>query len=172
MNSLILEMLGNTREVASYAYQKADGKPEDAQSNSDSDSTTMAQELYTSIDDCMTNLLKISILIRNSMTREKIMQLDSDAVAQTAPWFIKHMREKFPDCNTLICERLGRAIARRRAEIEFRRKQSEKRKRGLARFLGEQDHDEDKSQTPTKFTDYAEFIQPQHEADDRTETTS
>lgn len=131
----------------------------------------MLQELYASIDSYVTDLLKVSIMIRNSQTHEKIMQLDSDTIAQTAPWFIQYVREKFPDCSSLVCERLGRAIARRRAEIEFHRKQAEKRTRGLARFLGESDHHEEESQTPTKFTDYADFFQPQ-DTDIRTEATS
>ena len=172
VNSLIRSVKADIAEVEDYVCQMGgDTEPDDAHSNSDSDSTTMLQELYTSIDSYITDLLKVSIIIRNSTNHERVMQLDSDTIAETAPFFIQHVREKFPVCDLVICERLGRAIARRRAEIEYRRKQSEKRKRGLARFLDEQDHGEEKSQTPTKFTDYAEFIQPQQD-DNRSDTTS
>ena len=172
VGSLMRSIQTGVVEVDGYVRPSAMARRSpDTQSNSDSDSTTMLQELYTSIDSYITDLLKVSIIIRNSINHERVMQLDSDAVAQTAPWFIQHVREKFPNCDASVCERLGRAIARRRAEVDYRRKQSEKRKRGLARFLGEQDHEEEKSQTPTKFTDYAKFVQPQ-DTDSRTETTS
>ena len=172
VDSLIRSVQADIADVKSYVQHVGDARQtEDAQSNSDSDSTTMLQELYTSIDSYVTDLLKVSIIIHNSTNHERILQLDSDAVAQTAPWFVRHVREKFPNCDTSVCDRLGRAIARRRAEVEYRRKQSEKRKRGLARFLGEQDYAEEKSQTPTKFTNYAEFVQS-IENDIRTETTS
>ena len=172
VDSLIRSVQADIADVESYVQHMGDARlTEDAHSNSDSDSTTMLQELYTSIDSYVTDLLKVSIIIRNSKTHERVLQLDSDAVAQTAPWFVQHVREKFPSCDASVCDRLGRAIARRRAEVEYRRKQSEKRKRGLARFLGEQDHAEERSQTTTKFTDYAEVVQP-IENDIRTETTS
>ena len=172
VDSLIRSIRADLADIENHVQHVGGGRDSgDAQSNSDSDSTTMVQELYTGIDSYITDLLKVSILIRNSTSYERIMQLDSDAVAETAPWFIRHVREKFPGCDTSVCERLGRAIARRRAEIEYRRKQSEKRKRGLARFLDEQDHSEENSQTPTKFTDFAKVIQ-QTESDSKTETTS
>lgn len=157
---LITDISSCVEDVLRYLDQDqaTDGPPDidsGDDSDSDPDSLTMLQELYTSLETYITSLLRVSTIIHNSANYERAIFYDKGLVDETAPFFVDYLREKFPDAEEIVLERLGTAIARRRGEIEYRLRQSEKRKRSLARFMEESLSVIEGSQGETRYSDYA-----------------
>ena len=139
-------------------------------SNSDSDSTTFLQELYSNLDAGVTALLKSSVAIRNSARHERLILYDKHKVDAITPFFAQFVEAKFPEASRTLSSRLGRAIARRRAEIEYRQKQSARRKFRVAELFGESNELGEGSQASTKLTDYAGHVIPDFD-ETRTQAT-
>jgi hypothetical protein len=81
------------------------------------------------IVDC---LLRLSITIRNPAPHDHFRsRAGTDVINPYEQWDIKHVREKFPNADPGLSERLGKATARRRQYLKYREEHAMKLSEGL-----------------------------------------
>jgi transcriptional regulator with XRE-family HTH domain/uncharacterized C2H2 Zn-finger protein len=81
------------------------------------------------IVDC---LLRLSITIRNPAPHDHFKsRAGTDVINPYEQWDIKHVREKFPNADPGLSERLGKATARRRQYFKYREEHAMKLSEGL-----------------------------------------
>jgi hypothetical protein len=116
----------------------------------DDDDTRGASELSDVLDevghtiDC---LLRLSITIRNPAPHDHFRsRTGAGLIDFYEPWDVKHAREKFPDAEQGIAERLGKATSRRRQYFKYREEHAKKLAEGLDEVPPEEP-DRDKATT-------------------------
>lgn len=65
-------------------------------------------------------LLKLSVSLGNPAPHDRYKSRAGDQVLSHEPWYIQHVKEKYPHLDPAIIERLGKALTQRRAYFEYR----------------------------------------------------
>ena len=89
-------------------------------------STSEADELCLSVSDTITNLLKVSALLRKTTTRDRYAKAATKAASQSGfsiphSYDVQHVREKFPklEAKPWLLDKLGSAITQRREYLRY-----------------------------------------------------
>ncbi|KAF7874804.1 hypothetical protein EAF04_001978 [Stromatinia cepivora] len=96
--------------------------PENEGLNADFEQTSELQELFKSMKDANTNLLKLSMVIRSSPNRDDYLKA-ATRYRSDASYDIGHVREKHGSAKGIadwLIVRLGKAITRRRQYLKYR----------------------------------------------------
>lgn len=130
-------------------------------SRSDQPSTIFHEStaLYDSILESITSLFKLSMFIRKSARGNKFLRSSKEGNYETQ-FDILHVRDKFPHCaqDLRLMEHLGKANARRRQWLLYRKRHREK----LAVQVKSRDDESAKAKTLGPATT---FVSPAHDQD-------
>lgn len=119
------------------------GSDDDFETAIDSSSKEVADLLFGAgnIIDC---LLRFSVTISNPAPHDHFKsRAGLELTRHFEPWDFKHVREKFPELNVKLAERLGRMLTYRRRYFKYREDHHTRLKQGL-----EGDFDDDTSLGP------------------------
>lgn len=89
------------------------------------------RQIMTSICSVITHLLRLSVAIRNPAPHDQWLASSQFETSAFEPFFINHVKEKFPRLSTKLAERLGIAISRRRSYFKYREEHRNKLAAGL-----------------------------------------
>ncbi|KIW90528.1 uncharacterized protein Z519_09175 [Cladophialophora bantiana CBS 173.52] len=70
-------------------------------------------EIFNDMVQVITNLYRMSILVRQPSQQDRFLRYQKDDAAGYEPFDRNHVREKFPDADSIVVDRLGRAISNR-----------------------------------------------------------
>lgn len=76
-------------------------------------------------------LLRLSVTISNPAPHDRYRSKAGNNILSYEPWDIQHVKEKFPHLSDLVCERLGRALTRRRRYFKYRENHNDRLQAGL-----------------------------------------
>lgn len=97
----------------------------------DSDKSEVEQTLdeIAHVVDC---LLRLSVTIRNPAPHDQFLSRAGEGlVKEFVYWDAKHVRDKFPNVDKDLADRLGRAMARRRQYFKYREEHKSRLAEGL-----------------------------------------
>lgn len=115
-------------------------------------------QIFASIVDSTTRLLRLSITIRNPAPHDRFLRAKATSTKHSEPWDIQHARDKFPQVDPELAERLGKALSQRRQYFKYR----ESHHGRLAHGLGQGDDcDDDDAKAQTVFSTIASSL-PSH----------
>lgn len=77
-------------------------------------------QIFASIVDSTTRLLRLSITIRNPAPHDRFLRAKATSTKHNEPWDIQHARGKFPQADFELVERLGKALSQRRQYFKYR----------------------------------------------------
>ena len=100
----------------------SDSEDEDSETDEDVIETSDLQELFAAMKAANTNLMKMSLVIRNSPSRDDYLKA-ATRYPFDPRWDIGHVKEKHGSENRhsdWLLERLGKAITRRRQYLKYR----------------------------------------------------
>lgn len=115
-------------------------------------------------------LLRFSMALRNPARHDQMKQAAATSTAHFEPYDIEHVRQKFPDAEPYLHERLGKSISRHRQYYKYREDHHQKLAEGLDEDNGDQ---EERPSTIATSLHNADVATPTHvarEADSETET--
>jgi hypothetical protein len=164
----LCEDLDDIREIQSG---EREGEEEvdnpDITASSDDDESTKPRseisELWLMVGDVINSLLKVSVLVRQSSSRNKFDHAVKAAAKANAPsmpmtWDLEHIRHKFPklEAKQWLVQRLGKTATQRRTFLMY----AEEHERRIA--SGKNENDETKSVTsrPTEPSTRATTMAP------------
>lgn len=129
--------------------------------------TSELEELFTAIKTANRNLMKLSLVIRTSPTRDDYLKAASRYNFDSI-WDIRHVREKHGSAkrsaNWLI-DRLGKAVTRRRQYLKYREDHHSKLARDWDELPKEPSPEDQKTIALTKATTFVEAKVPVEKAD-------
>ena len=76
--------------------------------------------IHDSLVDCINNLNRMSLLVRNPTPRDRLVAIKDEDIAQFTLYDRQHASNKFPDADASIVDRLGSMISNCRAVIKYR----------------------------------------------------
>lgn len=87
--------------------------------------------LFLQIGGIIDCLLRFSVTIRNPAPHDRFKSRADAQVGFFEPWDIQHVKEKFPQVDEQLAERLGRALTHRRKYFKYRESHHCRLKEGL-----------------------------------------
>lgn len=124
------------------------------------------QQIFASIVDSTTRLLRLSIAIRNPAPHDRFLRAKATTTKHNEPWDIQHARDKFPQADPELAERLGKALSQRRQYFKYRESHHGRLAHGIGQIgkdekSGEIGDDDHKTETRTVFSTIASSL-PSH----------
>jgi hypothetical protein len=124
----IVQLLEELNEALDDIYQISSGQREgeteeisDPHSNAQDSPRTEISELWLMVEEIMTNLMKVSVLVRKSTKRNRFQHAIRAAAKVASPsvpttWDVDHIRHKHPklERNRWLLDRVGEANTQRR----------------------------------------------------------
>lgn len=121
----IVELLDELTEINSDILEIVSGgrtNREISESDDDFESSDELSELNLSVNDIITSLFKVSMLVKKATTRDRYAKAASaKEAAFLAEFDIRHVADKYPKLRTQpwLLERLGNAITQRRQFLRY-----------------------------------------------------
>ncbi|KAM0525330.1 hypothetical protein ACHAPE_000030 [Trichoderma viride] len=111
----------------------SDGEPDSLEDDSDDDELpkTELEQIAYSVSDCVSCLLRLSVVIRNPAPHDYYTASVAMDVSHYEPFDIQHVRAKFQKIDDILAQRLGNAISRRRQYFRYRESNNLKLAHGL-----------------------------------------
>ena len=152
------QSIGDTETVLSEDKSSisAIGSPTDI--SPEDGSTTELQEVHEEIVTIVNCLFKLSMLIRRPVHHDVLLGSHTSDTAAFEPFDKEHVRNKYPNANVDIIQRLGRGITRRRKYLKYRERHHAKLGEGIEEVQGIQRATTDSVMSKTIATDF----DPQH----------
>lgn len=108
----------------------ASSNDEDAWPNGEG-STSEVQQLYEEVVNVVDCLYKMSMLIRRPAQHDVLLGSHKSDAAAFKPFDREHVRNKFPNADNVIIQRLGRAITQSRKYLKYRDRHHAKLGKGV-----------------------------------------
>lgn len=111
----------------------SDSEPDSLEDDSGDDSlprTEMEQIAYN-VSDCVNCLLRLSVTLRNPAPHDRFAASVPADVSHYEFFDIKHVQDKFQKVDSILAQKLGNAISRRRQYFKYRESHRLKLARGL-----------------------------------------
>lgn len=132
-------------------------------------------QIFDSVVDSTTRLLRLSITIRNPAPHDRFLRAKATSAKHNEPWDVQHARDKFPQADPELAERLGKALSQRRQYFKYRESHHGRLAHGLVQTGKDEEpggfDDDHDAKTQTVFSTLASSL-PLHlrsPADDRPE---
>jgi hypothetical protein len=163
----LCENLDDIQAIQSGSRQGEEEEPENVELSSDEDGTTVMRseisELWLMVEDVITNLMKITVLVRKSTTRNRFdhaVRAATKSKGSSIPtiWYTEHVRRKFPklEGKQWLIERLGENGAHRRTFLMY----AQDHEKRLASDEHENDANKSVTSRPTQASTRASTLAP------------
>lgn len=94
------------------------------------------QQLYGEVVNIIDCLYQLSMLIRRPAQHDLLVGSSKSDMAEYEPFDREHARNKFPNADDAIVQRLGRAITQRRKHLKYRERHNAKLGKGIDEVQG------------------------------------
>jgi hypothetical protein len=163
----LCEDLEDIQAIQSGSRQGEEEEPDDVELSSDEDGTTVIRseisELWLMVEDIITNLMKITALVRKSTTRNRFdhavrAATKSKGSAIPTIWYTEHVRRKYPklEGKQWLIQRLGEDGAHRRTFLMY----AQDHEKRLASDEHEDDTNKSVASRPTQVSTRATTLAP------------
>lgn len=106
-------------------------------SDSEEESQTYLQGIYSSLHEVVNCLFQLSVVIRQPAQHDRLTKIKRWDVQMWEPIDQQHIRDKYPGIHADLADRLGRAISHRRAVLRYNERHRQKLSHGLDEILDE-----------------------------------
>ncbi|KAL2840137.1 hypothetical protein BJX68DRAFT_190066 [Aspergillus pseudodeflectus] len=81
------------------------------------------QEIYGSVANIVSNLYELSIIIRMPSHHDRLLSMNENSSLHIKSWAKRHVLRKYPFLPEFLVERLGTAMSKQKAILQYREKQ-------------------------------------------------
>ena len=133
----LLSRLGrNFEELQDYSITSHDNNLV-SDSDSEEESQTYLQGIYSSLHEVVNCLFQLSVAIRQPAQHDRLTKIKRSDVQTWEPIDRQHIMDKYPGIHADLVDRLGRAISHRRAVLRYNERHRQKLSHGLGKILDE-----------------------------------
>lgn len=133
----LLSRLGrNFEELQDYSITSHDNNLV-SDSDSEEESQTYLQGIYSSLHEVVNCLFQLSVAIRQPAQHDRLTKIKRSDVQTWEPIDRQHIMDKYQGIHADLVDRLGRAISHRRAVLRYNERHRQKLSHGLGRILNE-----------------------------------
>ena len=117
----------------------------------DGASETVFRQLYREVKGIINDLFQMAMLIRTPSNHSRLTEEQPTDIDVFEPFDLQHVRDKFPEADSVLAHRLGVALTRRRKYLKYQERHHAKLSKGLVNLEGaeslEPDHVSELSET-------------------------
>jgi hypothetical protein len=126
-----IDAIINGRKIPWDAEAGSDTDDSDDYLEADEGDPTELQQLTTSVAEVITNLMQLSSTIRNPAPHDRFKRSRNIDTSYYEPYDITHVKNKFPQADEFLVDRIGRAISHRRQYLQYRERHRSRLAEGL-----------------------------------------
>jgi hypothetical protein len=167
----IIRLLERLQRLLVDLNEVLDNPPEDGEDQfSDEEDTTELEQIYEGLIEAIGSLFQMSMLIRRPARHDRLLGTKKEDAFTFEPYDRQHVLEKYPGADSVIVNRLGSAISRRRADLKYRERHHAKLSKGIDHIYVAGNHDSqslhDRESTVLSETIATEYKEPNIQFDE------